>query len=874
MDARDTYAGTLPATKFAPPDGAAGFVPRSRLLDRLDDAISRPLTLLAAPPGSGKTALLGSWVAAGRAPGPVAWLSLDAADGDRRRFWRAVLEALARVGVGVPPPERVEHFADALVGALARRRRPAVLVLDDFDEVADAVHGELALLLRRPPAALRLVIATRADPPLPLGRLRMQDQLAEIRAADLALTPDETRELLAALSVELSDDAALSVWERTEGWVGAVRLAALSLRGHPEPERFVEDFAGDDHAVSDYLLSEVLARQSADTRCFLLRTSIVSVLNGDLADALTGRSDGRRVLAELARTGTPIAPLDTRGEWYRYHSLFAELLRAELRSQRPEQVPELHRRAAEWLARHGDDAGALLHAIDGEAWDLAAHLAGDRWVRLLIQGEIGVLEAMLDRMPRERVLADPELALAVASTLLDRGDAAAGDGELRRAEAAALRVPPARRARFNVSLAAVRLGLARLRGDLEAAVRAGRDLVRGGELEHGAVEADLRALALVNLGVAELWAGDAGAAGRHLEHAKGAATDAGRDWLVLMAGAHLAVQALVVYDYPRVARQANEAIALAQRRGWERTWPAGAAYAALGGAQFLWDRLADAAISLERAQEALAGTRERPLRAALAIIRAGVLGVRGEPETALAVLGAGEEQLGDWPAPPELREQFAVLEALLRAEVGDPGRAREVLESGDPSLERGVALASLALGGGDPAAAMAALAPWREQLEREATPTSVQGWVFEALALEALGDRDGADEALARALEGAEPGGLRRPLMSVGRTLEPLLRRQLDRGTAHRALVDEQIAALGSSAGRPRSPFVVEALSPRELAVLRYLPTMMSNEEIAAELYVSVNTVKTHLKAIYRKLDVPGRREAIRRARMLELLAP
>src|SRR6185436_3870475 len=267
-----------------------------------------------------------------------------------------------------------------------------------------------------------------------------------------------------------------------------------------------------------------------EDRDFLLRTAVAGVLNGELADALTGARDGHRRLADLAGSGALLAPIDRRGEWYRYHALFAELLRAELRSERPDEVAELHRRAASWLAEHGDDGRGLLHAVEAGAWDLAARLAGERWIDLLVQGEIAALRPLVDRIPAERVEADPELALALASALVERGDEVSAEAELRRAEAGRDRVPAERLPRFDVSLAAIRLYVARLRGDLDAALAAGRDVARGGGLEPGVVESDLRALALINLGIAELWSGDLDDAERRLQAARGAAGDAGRDW--------------------------------------------------------------------------------------------------------------------------------------------------------------------------------------------------------------------------------------------------------------------------------------------------------------------------------------------------------
>jgi LuxR family transcriptional regulator, maltose regulon positive regulatory protein len=858
-----------------------GFVRRERLFDQLDRGVERPLTLLAAPPGAGKTVLLGSWIAARRPAAPVAWLSLDPSDGEHRRFWRAVLEALHRASgrqvgrVRAPSGDRASVLVGALTAALPTDGSPVVLVLDDFHEVADTIHADLELLLRHPLPSLRLVVASRADPPLHLGRLRLQDQLAEIRSPQLAFTLDETSEMLGALGIEIQDDDVRRLWMHTEGWVGAIRLAAISLRDHPDPARFVADFAGDDRAISDYLLSEVMTTVSPEDRDFLLRTAVAGVLNGELADVLTGGDDGHRRLADLASAGALLAPLDRRGVWYRYHALFAELLRAELRSEAPHELPDLHRRAATWLADHGDDQRGLLHAVAAGAWDLAARLAGERWIDLLLQGEIAALRPLVDHMPPERLEADPELALAVASAMLERGDERAAEARLLAAERARDRVPEERRSRFDVSLAAVRLYLARIRGDLDAALEAGRELARRGRLEPGVVETDLRALALTNLGIAELWSGDLADAERQLQRGRGAAAEAGREWLVFIALAHLAMVAGAQDDFARAARQAREAIALAEEHGWERTWPAGGAYLAMATAAFLSDRLEEAETLLARAQDALAETRERPMRAVFALLRSGILTVRGDHEAALAVVLAGSEALGDWPVRPTIREQFGAHEALLRAELGERAQAVSLLTETE-SLPAAVIMAQLQLGEGEYTAARATVAQWMPALEHERSPAAVQGWLVDALALDAMADHDGAAASLERALDRAEPSGLRWALLGFGRSLQPLLRRQLRNGTAHGALVREIADALERQDGHasPHGELLIEPLSPRERAVLRYLPTMMSNQEIAAELFVSVNTVKTHLKAIYRKLDVQDRREAVRRARAMKLLAP
>ena len=454
----------LLATKFSVPRGPRAAVLRHRLLDRLDTGVQGPLTLVAAPAGAGKSALLSSWIAEGRPPGPVAWLSLDTDDADRRRFWRGVLAALAKAtgddavaALAVSPrePMRMGLVLPALVDALEGAKQPVVLVLDDFHEVIDAVHEDLERLVRFPPPALRLVIVTRADPPIGLGRLRLDGSLTEIRAADLSFSLDEAGALFGALGIALAPEDLATLWRRTEGWAAALRLAAVSLQHHPDPRAFIEHFAGTDATISDYLVSEVLARQPPELRDFLLRTSVVDTLSAELADALTGATDGHAMLARLEHGGVLTTPLDERGTWHRYHPLFAELLRAELRAQLPDEVAQLHRRAATWLAAHGDDAAALRHAAAGGAWDLAADLTTTRWFHMMIDGEMGTLRPILETMPRQFVEASPELALAFGGALLARGDHAGAQPYLRRAEEGEALVPPERRASFAASRAAM-----------------------------------------------------------------------------------------------------------------------------------------------------------------------------------------------------------------------------------------------------------------------------------------------------------------------------------------------------------------------------------------------------------------------------------
>jgi LuxR family maltose regulon positive regulatory protein len=890
---RRSASDALLATKFSVPREPRAAVLRRRLLDMLDVGVQGPLTLVAAPAGAGKSALLSSWIAEGRAPGPVAWLSLDADDADRRRFWRAVLQALGRAtrddavaALAVSPrePMKMDLVLPALVDALAGRRQPVVLVLDDFHAVIDTVEEDLERLGRFPPPALRLVIVTRADPPMGLGRLRLDGSLTEVRAADLAFTLDEAGALFDALGIELRPEDLARLWRRTEGWAAALRLAAASLLQHPEPRDFIDHFAGTDATISDYLVSEVLARQPPELRDFLLRTSVVETLSVDLANALTRTTDAHALLARLEHGGVLTTPLDEHGTLHRYHPLFAELLRAELRAQLPDEVPSLHRRAATWLAAHGDDAAALRHAAAGGAWDLAAELTTARWFHMMIDGEMGALRPILETMPRELVEASPELALAFGGALLARGDHAAAQPYLREAKEGEALVAPERRAQFTASRAAMALYEGRLRGDPRAALQAARGMLdRDGVLESGTLTSGVRSFVLNQLGIVELWTGELDAAIAHLERGYATALDVDSDWTVLAAMAYLAVARAFRGEVVRALRHADDAITLAQRRGWTRSEPAGAAYCVQAAVAIQRGRHEEAAQLVDRAAEALHDTRDRPLRAVHALNRSYLLRDGGDPQAALGVLQAARDELGEWPLLGPLDGQLLAQEALLRAAVGELEAGRALLERAEDEAAASVAVANaiarLRLLEGDPDAARDVLAPHLADgdVPAAAMPISVRAetWLLDALALDALAKHDDAARSLERSLDLAEPAGLRRLIVEHGSLVRPLLNRHVRLGTAHPAIVGEALDAIdhrGPNGSRPVAVILAEPLSERERAILRYLPTMMSNQEIAAELFVSVNTVKTHLKAIYRKLDATGRREAVQRGRDLGLM--
>jgi LuxR family transcriptional regulator, maltose regulon positive regulatory protein len=890
----------LLASKVALPELPAALILRPRLLELLSAGPDGGLTLVCAPAGFGKTVLLRSWTSGARRPGPVAWLSLEADDNDPARFWAYVLAALERAGAlpagaaGPPAAPGADVELAPLLNALEGLPATAVLVLDDFHEIGDeAILRGVQYLIRHCPPRLRLVIAARADPRLELHQLRTSGRLTELRVAELAFTPEEAAELLGVQGLTLGQHEVVLLHAHTEGWPAGLRLAALTLRGHPDPGSFVAEFAGDDRSVADYLTGEVLARQPPAVRSMLLATSILGRLTGELADALTGRDDGERMLAELERAGAFVVALrgqaagaapcdaeragtsrggvDGRHAWYRYHQLFAELLRVELRHEAPERVPELHRRAAGWFAAQGLPAEAAHHALTAGDWRLATRVVLEDWHELVL-GDPTILRELLGLLPPELAGPDPELALGAAA---DRAGAGLP---------AEQRVAEARRRRLPLLVAALRLGEAWRAGDLDlVAVAALEMLALLGEGDPADRPHDAaRVFALGALAVAERCTGDLEAAEATLHEGIAVATRAGLERPLVDCTSQLALLDAARGRLRAAERRALQALDLAERQGCAKDPQTATAHLALTVVYGHWNDLAAAERHLEQAAAASADDAPGHL-AALAAAQAWLLQARGDLSGGLDALAEARRELAARRPPAYLERPLAVREAELRTAAGDPAGARAALELAErpdrPSPEVAVARARLELDEGDAKAASAILAPW---LNGSATTPSltllVEAWLLDAMAAHTLGDRERGFRSLERALHLAEREGFRLQF-SGGRGLRELLGAQLDGPTAHRPLVAELLQAGGpawpaepAGVGLDDDEPLIEPLSERERIVLRYLTSALSNVEIADELYVSVNTVKTHIKSIYRKLNTTRRRDAVRRARELRLL--
>jgi LuxR family maltose regulon positive regulatory protein len=878
----------LLATKVTPPRTPARLVSRPRLLTLLDTGTRQLLTVVSGPAGAGKTTLLTSWSSAGQPPGPVAWLSLNPADDEPARFWTYLQAALCRSGAVpagstlrslAPRPGLDESFLSLLVSGLAELPTPVVLVLDDVQDITDpAVFQGLEFLLRHGPEQLRLVLSTRVDPPLPLHRLLVSGQLSQVRSADLAFTVTEVAELLAEHEFQprLDERDAALLQARTEGWAVGLRLAALSLQGQPDPRRFVAEFAGDDRSVADYLVGEVLDRQPEGLRRFLLQTCIVEELSGDLADALTGGRDGEWTLARLERANAFVAALGPRRDAYRYHRLFAGLLRCELRRQAPEQVAGLHRRAARWYAANGLVADAIRQALLAGEWRDAADLMAEHGLHLILHGAAGILDELLAGLPAGVAQADPELALLVAAGGIVRGDHETAAVHLRLAQQQEAPSPEDRRGRFGWLLVTCRTALAWQVGDLDEALAAGREALAL-PAEAGGADDDTRAVLLSSLGSAELWSGRLDAAEIHLRQGRHAALRAGLGSLQLGCMSQLAVLQAMRGALGQAARLAGEAVELATQRGWSSSAQAAGGHLALAWVHFHRDDLIEAGHDLERAAAASQTHPERPVALGIAILQARLQQVRGDLAGSLATVAAARGDATGWTPPAQLRRWLTLTEAELHSAAGQPGPVPALLDGVDQGGPLGAAeavvLARLQLAGGDPAAASATLAPCLDGTAPGGLVAPVEAWLLDAFVGDALAEHDRAAASLQRALSLAEAEGFRRSLLDAGAPCRSLLTRYRHRLATSGFYLDELLQASVESVHAEGSPpALVGQLTKQERVVLRYLPSSMTYEEIATDLYLSPNTVKSHVYSVFRKLGVNGRRHAVRSARELRLL--
>jgi len=861
----------------------AAVVSRPELYRRLNE--SARVVVVSAPPGSGKTVLLRSWISHAALAGRAAWVPVDRDEHDPQRFWLSVLGALRQTQAGAglvraltaAPDLDGWAMVERLLTDLAPLGQPLWLVIDDLHELrSDQARRQLELLLLRAPKELRFVLATRHDVRLGLHRLRLEGELTEIRSADLRFTVSEARQLLSGAGVRLSDRLVTLLVHRTEGWAAGLRLAALSLAGHPDPEGFAAEFSGSERTVAEYLLAEVLDRQPEEVRRLLLRTSILERVNGELADLLNG-GGGERVLRDLEEANAFVVSLDAHRSWFRYHHLFAGLLQLELRRTEAGEVHKLHQLAAGWLAGHGYPVEAIRHAQAAQDWRLATELLADRWPSLHLDGQAATVHALLAGFPATIRAADAERAALAVIDELEQGSMEAAKGYLALAEREAGSVPASRRGHAQVLLAAARLFLAGKAGDQRARAEDGRRLLAAAQTPAAAkpeMGEELRALALLEIGDAETWTGRLELAQPHLEQAIALARRIGRPYLEFMGLTYRAEIELNRW-LPRAEELSRQAIGLADRHGWTDDLFAGFASMTLGSALTWRGRLDEAESWVQRAERTFRAEANPAAAMGGYYVRGQLELARGRFAEALIAFRAAERLAGPHPLARPVRTWLVYVLAGL----GETGQAEDIL-AGLSDRDRGrgeirVAEAALRLARKDPHAAIALLAPVLSESARVGWRSWLaEAFLLEAIAREALDDPGAGERALERALSLAEPDGA---LMWF--LLHPapgLLERQAAQRATHGALIAEILDLLAGNRPVPHAgprP-LLEPLSKSELRVLRYLPTHLSAPEIAGELSVSTSTVKTHMRNLYVKLGAHRRAEAVQQARALGLLAP
>ena len=894
-------------TKLYLPPGRPQLVERPRLTARLNEGLTRPLVLLSAPAGFGKTTLLSEWVM--RAGLPVAWLVLDADDNDPVRFWSYVIAALQQIHAGIgssslqllqsPRATTMQSMLRALVNEIDALpddravesipndiegpRAHFIFVLDDYHVIeTPAIHQHLSFLLEHLPPHMHLVISSRADPPLPLARLRARDQLLELHEVDLRFTIAETALFLnETMGLPLSPEQIAALETRTEGWIAGLQLAALSLRGREDLSGFVQAFTGSNRFVFDYLTDEVLARQPENIQSFLRQTSVLERLNASLCNALTVRADSQFILEELERNNLFLLALDDERCWYRYHHLFADVLRHRLTRESPTISDELNLRASAWFENEGLITESVNYALAAHNWERAAPLMEMAGESLRKGGGVATLTNWIRALPSSVRRAHPALCLAYARALFDVARFANAETFILEAEQWLedhAQVHDTRVDSLRGKTLALRAQLANTRGEFSQAIELSH---RAGQLlAHDDVA--WRSWVALNLAGAFRFTSKWAEANEAYGEAATLSESAGDYVNALMA---LSLRGEVLQAEGRLhqaVKQYEQVLELARTWRFEESPVTGYALVGLGRVFTEWDDLDPAErytqVGLKRGEQG--GLMDVLLRAYLALAR--IRQAQNDTDAALAALDAADAA-ADIIGVVEAKVWINALRTqswLARGERGDidaaigwashfEGPINDAVYPGVPH-----ALAQLWLAQQEPDKAL----PLLDHALQSAQAVGRQGNTVPLLALKAVvqhaqGDPGQALATLGQALELAEPEGYVRAFVDERAPMARLLRRILTRSPASQ-YVRRLLEALGESVKiEPQiTSKLIEPLSQRELEVLRLIVDGATNREIADDLVITVNTVKRHVSTIFRKLEVSNRTQAIGRARQLNLL--
>ena len=845
-----------------------------------------PLTVVTGPPGAGKTMALALWAAA--EPGTVAWVGLDKFDNRPGVFWSYVVAALRRSGVAVAKELRTvsqkaadDGFLLRLTAGLAAQDPPVTLVLDDLHLLTEpGVLKGLEFVLRNAGPGLRLVVASRMDPLLPLHRYRLAGQLTEIRAVDLAFSVDEAGELLAQHGGRLTADSLESLTQRTEGWAAGLRLAAISLSTHPDPGQFVKELIAEDSALIGYLVDEVLDVQPPEVREVLLSTSILEQVSADVAVDLTGNEHAAGILTAVVHTNAFVQPIGS--GWYRYHNLFAEMLRLRLRHEYPDRVAALHRRAARWYERNGLLTDAVRHASRAGDWQLAAAMVIDQLaIDQLLEARDGpCLADEFAAMPPGQAWTGPQPYLVSASMALSAGRHGSCAAALDAADGLLERFPADQEAACRLAAAVIRLTAALRTGDLTtAAAAANRAEVMLSRIpgSEQARHPELSRRVISGRGAVELWCGHLDEAARVLEAGVAEAASGEEyeqaDWV-----GELALVEALRGRLDRAAELASQALGAGEQRppGWNAN---PAPLVALAWVHLQRNELRETRGWIKQADAALGVSKDKLVGAVAYLVAAGGALAEGRAGVAAQIITRARS---GWRVPAWLDQQLSLVESRACAADDDIQAALAAAERAGcgTSLEAAVTLAHAWAAAGDGDKAQQALAPVLAADGEAPDGVRLQAWLVDARLSYADGDSVRGRRSLDSALRLAEPEQLRLPFVAERGWLGPVLRRDPELADDHRrllaaALGRDQLPASAKAQEKTQEKvtvLVVEPLTEREREVLVHVAGMLNTAEVASEMYISVNTVKTHLKNIYRKLAAAHRSEAVRRARQLQLI--
>ena len=887
-----------------------GVVNRPRLFTILESALSCPVVTVTSPAGWGKTQLLSSWLGSPDRQGRVAWLSIDRADTDPQVFWPAVMAALSDVWQETDSVDGQAVSDASVIGALERVNEPLVFVLDDVHLLHNsAVVPGLARLLRVLPPLVRIVLSGQFLPELSLAKLRLEQRVISITSRELAFNASETAEMLATSLIDLPETSVSALSARTEGWPAGLRLAVLSLQDGLHPSELFDQFGGEHVEVREYLSAEVFSHLSPETEDFLLRTSICERLTGDLANALTGREDGTELLRWLTRHNV-FTISDGRQAWFRYHTMFSELLRGRLERLGAETVRELHLTASSWFSAHEMPVEAIDHAaLAGDTAGTAVILM-ESWLSMYLDGKHVSLGEVIDRLPIG-VNAWPSVAYVRAAVHLAFGDSAfsgngrgpfphtvndAGIDELRTrlrslwgepgdslVKANGMSVSNPSQFLPSIPVIVVDLMSARLIGNLEGARVAAQqllDLSESHDLRASPTALDLRALALEQLGMTEYWAGRWADAELHLRDAFIEAKSNGRAYVELGCLAQLVLVLTIQNRLTEALAEAESAIALVRQRNWEVTGPAAELWHALGWVAYLRGDLDLAEKHLEGASLAVR-RQDASVGATVLLARGLTANLRGRKEEALALLAESHQAMEKHHGRYVFEDYVIGEEARIKVAIGDVIGARALLAPypDDPSgpIHLSIARTEILLNENRRDAALTHLEE-AARLGQGLTDQRLQALVLLALLQSDAEDRIRSKRTMLEALELAEPEGYIQPFVQFGRAIEPLLRAiAADSKSRHpfiNSILDHGRLIWISKKpvrAKPYSGGILQT-TEREMEVLRALDSLASLAEISESLFISSNTLKAHLRSLYRKLDVGSRRAAVKKAQTIGLI--